>query len=181
MKRHLAAKYVFCLCIALFLVSCLIAGDLFCLELKSSAFEGGAEIPDRYTGAGEDVSPPLSWSDVPDGTRSFILTMDDPDAPMGTWIHWVVYNIPGTSTSLKEDLPRKMLLSDGTKQGINSFRWFGYGGPHPPPGRAHTYVLTLYALDTVPDVISGANKGTVIRAAQGHVLDSAQLTGTFGR
>lgn len=160
----------------------LVAGDAFGLQLTSSAFNESEVIPVKYTGKGENVSPPLSWSDVPDGTKSFVMIMEDPDAPMGTWIHWVAYDIPATATSLNEGIPQDALLSDGTKQGMNSFRWIGYGGPNPPPGKPHRYVFSLYAVDLkLEDIPPTANKGTVLKAIQGHVLGWARLTGLFGR
>ncbi|MFC1548632.1 YbhB/YbcL family Raf kinase inhibitor-like protein [Candidatus Omnitrophota bacterium] len=167
---------VFIILIAFFLI----AGNGYSLEIKSGAFEEGGTIPIQYAGKGKDVSPGLSWSDVPEGTKSFALIMDDPDAPFGTWIHWVVFNIPGDATGLKENIPRKATLDDGTLQGINSFRWIGYGGPHPPPGPKHRYFFKLYALDTVLELSPGTSKGKLVRAMQGHILDDASLMGTFG-
>ncbi len=153
----------------------------FGLELESPAFNAGETIPVRYTGQGENISPELMWSDVPEGTKSFVLFLDDPDAPMGNWIHWVVFDIPGNVTKLEEDIPKKHVFADGMKQGMNSFRWVGYGGPCPPPGPAHRYIFSLYALDTVLDLKPGATKGEVVRTMQGHILASNRLTGMFGR
>lgn len=174
-KLHLSA-------VSLFAAGMIIAGPVFGLELKSEAFPEGGAIPGKHTYLGENVSPPLAWSDVPEGTRSFVLTMDDPDAPMGEWIHWVIYDIPPTAAGFEEGVPQAPLLTDGTKQGMNSFRMLGYGGPSPPPGPAHRYVFTLYALDTVlQDMPPAANKGDVLRSIQGHVLGWTTLVGTFGR
>lgn len=180
MKPGKIFKPLLFVCILL-LASSFFAGNSFALELRSSAFKDGEYIPVRYTGRGEDISPALEWSDAPEGTKSFVLIMDDPDAPMGTWIHWVVYNIPAAATGLKENVPPKPVLDDRTVQGINSFRRIGYGGPHPPPGLAHRYFFKLYAIDTKPNLRMGTNKGTVLRAIQGHILERAQLIGLFKR
>ncbi|MFH1552021.1 MAG: YbhB/YbcL family Raf kinase inhibitor-like protein [Candidatus Omnitrophota bacterium] len=151
------------------------------MELTSGAFKNGEDMPRRYTGAGDDISPGLKWSGVPDGTESFVLIMDDPDAPGGTWVHWVMYNIPKDVKGLVEDVPKERVLTEGAGQGKNSFGRIGYGGPHPPPGPAHRYVFTLYALDTALNLAPGADKSAVSKAMQGRVLDKAQLTGMFGR
>lgn len=166
-------------CVVLIAAVMLFPGAVQALELVSDAFEEDGVIPIKYTGKGADVSPPLSWSDVPEGTKSFALVMDDPDAPMGTWIHWVIYDIPGDSRALEEGIPRDLVLQDGTRQGINSFRWSGYGGPAPPPGSSHRYFFRLYALDTVLDLAPGANKGQLMRTMQGHILAQARLIGIF--
>lgn len=150
------------------------------MEIKSEAFGAGKHIPAQYTGLGADISPDLKWGDAPEGTLSFVMIMDDPDAPLGTWVHWVVYNIPAGSGGLKKNLPKVKNLDNGTTQGINSFREIGYGGPHPPPGPAHRYVFKLYALDTVLGLSPGASKEEVTRAMKGHVLEEANLTGMFG-
>lgn len=160
----------------------LFAGTAFGLQLASPAFDEGEEIPIEYTGKGENVSPPLSWSGVPEGTKSFVLIMEDPDAPMGTWIHWVVYDIPSAATGLEKDVSQDAVLPDGTKQGLNSFRWTGYGGPNPPPGKPHRYVFSLYAVDIkLENIPPASSRGKVLRAIQGHVLGWARLTGIFGR
>src|SRR3990172_1394246 len=104
------------------------------MEIKSAAFKEGGMIPKKYTCDGEDISPPLTWSDVPDGTKSFALISDDPDAPVGIWVHWVIYNIPGNVTQLPEHVRTGKKLHDGTLQGINDFPKIGYGGPCPPSG-----------------------------------------------
>ena len=157
------------------------AGEARSLELSSDAFDAGGRIPARFTGQGEDISPALAWSGAPEGTKSFALIMDDPDAPMGTWVHWVIYNIPGSSTGLGEDVPLDEVLGDGARQGTNSFRRIGYGGPNPPPGPAHRYIFTLYALDAELDIAPGAEKREVLAAMKGHILAQASLKGTFGR
>lgn len=153
--------------------------DADALDLKSPAFNDNETIPVKYTCKGDDISPALAWDGVPEGTKSFVLIMDDPDAPMGTWIHWVMYNIPGSESGLEEKIPGRLKLDNGTLQGINSFRWAGYGGPCPPSGPAHRYIFKLYALDTKLELKPGASKGDVLRAMQGHVLGEASLTGMF--
>ncbi len=151
------------------------------LELTSTAFSQGAEIPEKYTCDGVDVSPPLSWRSPPEGTESLALIMDDPDAPMGTWVHWVVYDIPADRGSLSEGVPADEPLSDGSLQGKNGWQRDGYGGPCPPSGSSHRYVFTLYALDTELGLEAGATKGSVLDAMDGHVLAQGELIGTYTR
>lgn len=150
-------------------------------QLLSAAFNWNGEIPRRHTCDGEDASPALAWSDAPPKTRSFGLICDDPDAPVGAWVHWVIYQIPATATGLPEGVPREVTLADGSRQGANDFRRLGYGGPCPPPGLAHRYFFKLYALDTVPDLKPGATKKDLERAMQGHILAEAQLLGRYQR
>ena len=150
------------------------------LSLKSSAFEHGAEIPRRYTCQGRDVSPPLTWSDPPEGTESFVLIVDDPDAPdpdqpRMTWVHWVVYNLPPDTKGLSEtaaDLPA------GAAVGKNDWKRCEYGGPCPPIGR-HRYFHKLFALDTMLAGLSQPTKADIERAMEGHILDRAELVGTY--
>src|SRR5438128_2167054 len=118
------------------------------MRLVSTAFLEGSPIPRKHTGDGSDVSPPLEWSDVPEGTKSLALICDDPDAPRGTWVHWVVFNIPAERKDLPEAQPPRGSLPSGARQGKNDFGKLGYGGPAPPPGKPHRYMFKLYALDT---------------------------------
>ncbi|MCH6558228.1 MAG: YbhB/YbcL family Raf kinase inhibitor-like protein [Nitrospirae bacterium] len=150
------------------------------MELKSSAFEAGDLIPAKYTCDGSDVSPPLSWSDAPSGTQSFALISDDPDAPRGTWVHWVAWNIPATSRSLDEGLPKQDSLPNGMKQGTTDFRRVGYGGPCPPSG-THRYFFKLYALDTSLNLPSSTTKAALEKAMQGHILKQGELMGVYRR
>ncbi len=150
------------------------------MKLVSSAFEEGGMIPSQYTCDGQDISPPLKWENVPQGTKSFALICDDPDAPMGTWVHWVIYNIPDSVRQLPEAVPTVERLSDGTLQGTNDFRRLGYGGPC-PPGGTHRYFFKLYALDTMLNLQAGATKEALLKAMQGHVLAEAQLMGRYKR
>jgi Raf kinase inhibitor-like YbhB/YbcL family protein len=127
------------------------------------------------------VSPALNWSDPPAGTQSFALIADDPDAPVGTWVHWVLYDLPADTRSLAENLPKQEQLSNAARQGRNDFRRIGYGGPCPPPGKPHRYFFKLYALDTKLSLKAGAAKAEVERAVQGHILAQGELMGRYGR
>jgi Raf kinase inhibitor-like YbhB/YbcL family protein len=150
--------------------------------LITAAFRDGTGIPIKYTCDGVDVSPPLSWSGAPAGTRSFALIADDPDAPAGTWVHWVLYNLPADVSELPENIAKVESLDlGGARQGRNDFRRPGYGGPCPPPGPAHRYFFKLYALDAPLPLKAGAQKKDVEAAMEGHVLATAQLMGTYAR
>jgi Raf kinase inhibitor-like YbhB/YbcL family protein len=150
--------------------------------LTSTAFKDGATIPGKHTCDGVDVSPPLAWSGTPAGTRSVALIADDPDAPGGTWVHWVLYNLPAEVSDLPENIAKVESLDlGGARQGRNDFRRPGYGGPCPPPGPAHRYFFKLYALDTRLELKAGAQKKDVEAAMEGHVLGSAQLMATYAR
>ncbi len=151
------------------------------MELTSTAFTNGAAIPAKHTCDAKNVSPPLKWSGVPAGTKSLALIADDPDAPVGTWVHWVLYDLPATTTELSEDVPKSQYLAGGAKQGLNDFRYLGYGGPCPPPGKPHRYFFKLYALDTVLDLKPGLKKKDLESAMQKHTLGEAQLMGTYQR
>ena len=151
------------------------------LELTSTAFQEGATIPERFTGDGRNVSPPLKWQNVPAGTRTLALICEDPDAPRGTFTHWVVFNLPAESRELSEGVPAEATLPNGTAQGTNDFGKVGYGGPSPPPGKPHRYFFRLYALDRPPDLQPGATKAQLLAAMKGHVLGEAQLMGTYAR
>lgn len=151
------------------------------IELTSTAFQPGAAIPKPYTGDGADHSPPLRWSEPPAGTRSLALICDDPDAPRGTWVHWVLFNLPPQSGELEEGLPTVDTLANGAKQGTNDFGKVGYGGPAPPGGKPHRYFFKLYALDTVLDLPAGATKAELVDAMKGHVLAEGQLMGIYRR
>lgn len=155
-------------------------GQAMAFEIKSTAFSDKGMIPARYTCDGEDVSPALSWSDPPAGTRSFALISDDPDAPAGTWVHWVLYNIPGERRSLTEALPKEKKFPDGMIQGTTDFRRVGYGGPC-PPGGTHRYFFKLYALDTVLALSPGVTKQDLLKAMEGHQLAEATLMGRYQR
>jgi Raf kinase inhibitor-like YbhB/YbcL family protein len=151
------------------------------IELTSSAFRDSEPIPKTYTGDGRDVSPPLRWSEPPAGTNSFAIIADDPDAPRGTWVHWVLFNLPVETRSLPEAVPPQPTLSNGAKQGKNDFGKIGYGGPAPPKGKPHRYFFKLYALGCMLDLQPGATREQVGKAMTGHVLGESQLMGTYGR
>lgn len=150
-------------------------------EIKSSAFSQGQPIPKNHTCEGSDLSIPLRWTDPPAGTKSFALIADDPDAPMGTWVHWVVYDLPAEARELTEDISKEETLRDGTKQGLNDFRRVGYGGPCPPPGKPHRYFFKLYALDKKLGLAPRATKPQILDAMKDHVLAEAQVMGTYKR
>ena len=149
--------------------------------LRSPDFVSGGDIPNRFTCSGEDRSPMLEWKDAPTGTESFALIADDPDAPAGTWVHWVIFNIPKDARSLHGGFERTEQLADGTRQGQNDFRKIGYNGPCPPPGRPHRYFFKLYALNAKLSLNPGATKGSVEQAMQGRVLGHAEWMGKYGR
>jgi Raf kinase inhibitor-like YbhB/YbcL family protein len=151
------------------------------MQLTSTAFNEGAAIPAKYTCDDKNLSPPLKWSGVPSGTKSLALIADDPDAPVGTWVHWVLYDLPATAAELSEDVPKSQYVAAGAKQGLNDFKHLGYGGPCPPPGKPHRYFFKLYALDAALDLKPGATKKDVERAMEKHVLAHAQLVGTYKR
>ena len=151
------------------------------MQLTSTAFTEGAAIPAKHTCDAKDVSPPLRWSGVPAGTKSLALIADDPDAPVGTWVHWVLYDLPAGTSELGEDVPKSQYVAGGAKQGINDFRRLGYGGPAPPKGKAHRYFFKLYALDAMLDLKPGLTKKDLEKAMEKHILAQAQLIGTYQR
>jgi Raf kinase inhibitor-like YbhB/YbcL family protein len=155
-------------------------GQAMAFELTSSAFAQGEMVPVRYTCDGDDVSPPLEWGDPPQAAESFALINDDPDAPAGTWDHWILYTLPPEARSLPEGVPSDAELPDGSRHGQNSWRRLGYGGPCPPSG-THRYFFKLYALDTTLDLAPGANKKQLLQAMEGHVLGQAELMGVYSR
>ncbi len=148
------------------------------IKITSTAFEEGGMIPRKYTCQGEDISPPLSWDSVPDGTKSIALISDDPDAPVGTWVHWVLYNLPADTRELSENIPPQETLPNGAKHGMTDFGRIGYGGPCPPSG-THRYYFTIYALDIKIDLDAGATKKQLLKAMEGHILAQGQLMGRY--
>jgi Raf kinase inhibitor-like YbhB/YbcL family protein len=149
------------------------------IQLTSTAFAEEESIPRQYTCDGDDLSPPLAWSNTPDGTQSLALIVDDPDAPGKTWVHWVIYAMTPDTTGLEAGVPADETLDSGARQGVNDFRRSGYGGPCPPGGSSHRYFFKLYALDAVLDLAPGASKNELERAMQGHVLAEGRLMGTY--
>ena len=150
-------------------------------QLRSSAFRENELIPKKYTCDGSDVSVPLTWGDPPQGTKSFALIADDPDAPAGTWVHWVLYDLPPDTRELPESSSRQEHLENGAKQGKNDFGNIGYGGPCPPAGPSHRYFFKLYALDQTTGLQAKAANQQVLDAIKGHTLGEAQLIGTYKR
>ena len=157
-----------------------IGGKNMEIEVKSPAFKEGGMIPKQYTCDGKDISPPLTWTSVPEGTKSLALICDDPDAPMGIWVHWVIFNISVYIKELPENIPPQKELKIGAKQGINDFRKIGYGGPC-PPGGTHRYYFKLYALDTEINLDPGITKAELLKAMEGHILAEGQLLGKYKR
>jgi Raf kinase inhibitor-like YbhB/YbcL family protein len=151
------------------------------IEVTSTAFQQGMTIPKQYTGDGADQSPTLSWSEPPSGTKSIALICDDPDAPRGTWVHWILFNLPSQTRELEEGVPTTATLPSGAKQGKNDFGNIGYGGPAPPKGKAHRYFFKLYALGVAVDLAPGASKAQLENAMKGHILSEGQLIGTYKR
>ena len=149
-------------------------------SISSGAFGQGDTIPVEYTCDGSDISPPLVFSGIPGGTKSIALIMDDPDAPGGIWVHWVIYNMPADTRELAKGMPRAGTLPDGSRQGTSDFGKTGYSGPCPPSG-THRYYFKTYALDTVLDLQPGASKAQLENAMQGHVLAKAELMGKYAR
>ncbi len=149
--------------------------------LGSTSFPNGGKIAQRYTCDGADLSPMLNWDGVPAGTQSFTLIADDPDAPMGTWTHWMIWNIPGKATVLAEGLPKVELLDNGAHQGANDFKRIGYGGPCPPPGKPHRYHFRLFALDARLDLKASASRDEVELATKWHILSQTEWIGTYQR
>lgn len=160
-------------------------GEEMSINVQSSAFDAGEQIPTAHTGDGADSSPPLSWSGIPEGTRELALICDDPDAPTeDPWVHWVIYKLPATATSLPANVPAAESLETpaGARQGRNSFGNTGYGGPAPPKGHGvHHYHFKLYALDAELELAPGATKEQLLDAMQGHVLAQGELVGTYER
>ena len=150
------------------------------IKLTSTAFREGDYIPKKYTCDGENVSPPLAWSGIPSTAKSIALVCDDPDAPMGTWVHWVIFNIPPSINKLNEKIPTDKVLEDGTTQGSNDFRKIGYGGPC-PPGGTHRYYFKIYALDRRVELTPGATKAELLHEMTGHILAEEKLMGKYSR
>jgi hypothetical protein len=149
--------------------------------LSSPVFESGQAIPERYTCDGGNMSPPLAWEHVPEGTQSLALVVEDPDAPLTTWVHWVIFNIPPEKNGLPENMPGAATWEGGTRHGKNSWGKLGYGGPCPPGKKTHRYCFTAYALDATLHLEPGVKKKHLLKAMAGHLLAEATLMGTYGR
>jgi Raf kinase inhibitor-like YbhB/YbcL family protein len=148
-------------------------------ELRSSAFQQNLSIPTKYTCDGANVSAPLSWIDAPRETKGFALILDDPDAPTGIWVHWLLYDLPAGSHALGEAIPNQEKLGNGAKQGLNDFGKIGYVGPCPPQGLAHRYFFKLYALDRMTELKPRSTKEQLLDAMNKHILAEAELVGTY--
>lgn len=151
------------------------------LIVISPAFADGTPMPVKYTDDGENVSPPLQWTGIPEGTRSVAVVCDDPDAPGGVWVHWVLYNIPPKETGLAEGIPEGNELPNGAMHGLNDFGRPGYGGPAPPSGKVHRYRFRVYALDAVMVLKPRARRAQLDAAMEGHILAKGELIGTYRR
>lgn len=156
-------------------------GGSMAIVVRSPAFADGAAIPRQYTCDGADQSPPLAWTEIPASTKSLALIVEDPDAPGGTFTHWVLFNLPPSPPDLPAGTPRTTVLSNGARQGRNDFRRVGYGGPCPPRDSIHHYHFQLYALDAVLDLTPGAAAAEVRAATRGHLLATGDLVGTYRR
>ncbi len=150
-------------------------------EIQATDFKPGGDIPKKFTCDGPDASPSLSWTEPPAGTKSFALIMDDPDAPGGTFVHWVLYNLPGSTRRLPEGVPKEREIKGGGSQGVNDFGRTGYGGACPPPGKPHRYFFKLYALDGELKLKAGATKKDVEQAMKGHIQGQAEVMGRYRR
>lgn len=151
------------------------------LGLFSRAFNHNETIPKKHTADGDDKSPPLDWKGVADNTKSFVLICDDPDAPGGTWDHWVLYDIPGEKNEVEEGIPTTEKVWGIASQGVNDFGNLGYGGPAPPPGDPHRYVFRLYAVDGATGLEPGATKEQVLKAIEDKITAEAELIGLYQR
>ena len=150
------------------------------MQVTSTAFKEGQSIPRQYTCDGVNISPPLEWNGVPKSAKTIAIIADDPDAPPGTWVHWVLFNLPAENIGLVENLPTTESLKAGGFQGNNDFQKIGYGGPCPPSG-THRYFFKVYALDNELPLKAGATKADIEKAMQGHIVAQTQLMGTYSR
>lgn len=152
------------------------------IQVFSNAFHEGEAIPVQYTCDGDDVSPPLRWGRLPKDSQSLALICEDPDAPSGVFVHWIIFNLPPIVSDLPEALPpTETLVESGAIQGRNDFNDIGYGGPCPPPGNPHRYFFRLYALDTKLQLKAGATKHEFAHAVEGHILTAGHLLGNYER
>ncbi len=158
-----------------------LAKDKETLQICSTSFQPNGEIAKKYTADGEDISPQIVISKLPTGTKSVALSCEDPDAPVGTWFHWLIWNISPSTTELKEGVLPKPELADGSLQGLNDFKKTGYNGPSPPKGPAHHYHFKVFALDQKLDLKANSDKGAFYKAIEGHTLGTGEVIGLYGR
>ena len=151
------------------------------LNLSSPSFTNGGDIDRKFTCTGADVSPQLAWGEPPAGTNAFALLVDDPDAPVGNWNHWTLWNLPPSAHGLPEGMSKEGRLPDDSQQGVNDFHKTGYNGPCPPAGKPHRYYFKLFALDTKLDLKTGAGKPELEAAMKGHILAQGEWMGRFKR
>jgi Raf kinase inhibitor-like YbhB/YbcL family protein len=151
------------------------------ISISAEGFKDGTTIPDIYTCKGKDISPSISWNGIPAGTKSIALIMDDPDAPGGTFVHWILYNVPAQTQKLLEGMTHDKTLADGSMQGMTDFGRTGYGGPCPPPGKPHRYFFKIYALDSMINLPPGASKKQLENAMAGHILAKGEIVGIYKR
>ncbi|MGC8764821.1 MAG: YbhB/YbcL family Raf kinase inhibitor-like protein [Brevinematia bacterium] len=150
------------------------------IKLKSPSFKNGDMMPSKYAYDRENLSPPLEWENIPSNAKSIAIICDDPDAPVGNWVHWIIFNIPATKKGLAENISKNPELPDGSRQGRNDYGKIGYDGPCPPYG-THRYVFKIFALDTMLDLKAGCSRGEIINAMKNHILDKGELTGLYSR
>ena len=174
------AKFLFTAVLAA-LATVSTGGAPVAFTISSTSFSNGGDIAKKFTCDGADVSPQLPWSDPPAGTKSLALLADDPDAPVGNWSHWVLWNLPAESRQLAENVAKTAQLPDGSRQGLNDFRKTGYNGPCPPPGKPHRYYFKIFALDTKLDLKGNTGKRELEAAMEGHILAQAEWMGRYGR
>lgn len=148
------------------------------IDLRSNNFENGGIIPKKYSYDGSNESPHLAWSSIPEGAKSLAIICEDPDAPVGIWVHWIIYNLPAELEGISEDFPKQKKFSNGVEQGLNDFQYIGYGGPKPPSG-THRYIFKIFALDKVLDIEAGVTKEELLEVMKGHVVDEGSLVGKF--
>lgn len=165
----------------IFFIFLITASSVFALEITSSAFENGSYIPQKYTCGSLNISPPFSWNNVPSGTKSFVIIGDDHDASFGSWVHWVVFNIPADKREFQEAVSCENVLLKGIIQGTNDFGKVGYGGPCPPAGKPHRYFFSLYALDAILSLKEEARKKDVVEAMKGHIIAETKVFGLYKR
>lgn len=156
-------------------------GTTMTFTLSSQVLNNSQPIPLEFTGFGKDISPQFQWTNAPAGTKAFVMICDDPDAPAGTWVHWVLYDIPANVSSISEGLPRTKTVLNTAKQGINDFGKIGYNGPMPPPGKTHRYFFKIYAIDKETGLGPGIDKSRVMKTIDGHILAQAEFIATYRR